>query len=261
MKRLILIQNDYSGAGKSTLTQCLHQYLSSYQVPHHTVVLTERECDTVPHVQIEASSLRLDTLTAQLEQSDLVLLEIESDLTQHFNKFYEKHEMDRVLAELNFDLTVVLPVTSEVESFDGVLNAAETYSENAQYLIVHTPTSSFYEDDSKLWDKSYPARVMDMFEATDMDMPVCDNSLVHAMKTRNTDLPQTLQAAAARDEQLHQEVTRWFRKVAVILDSMRKYLFGDAFRPAVAVKPPAVDTPKRIRKSRHQALNEAMAAA
>ena len=136
-----------------------------------------------------------------------------------------------------------------------------TFSENAQYLIVHTPTSSFYEDDTKLWDKSYPAKVMDMFEATDMDMPVCDNNLVHAMKTRQTDLPEALQSAATTDEQLHAEVSRWFRKVAVSLDSVRKYLFGDAFLPAVAVKAPVADAPKKVRKSRHRELDEAMAAA
>lgn len=261
MKRLILIQNDYSGAGKSTLTQCLHQYLASYQVPHHTVVLTERECPEVAHAQIEAVDLGIESLSEQLEKSNLVVMEVESDLTQHFNKFYEKNELDRLLAAKNFDLTVVLPVTSEVESFDGVLSAAETFSENAQYLIVHTPTSSFYEDDTKLWDKSYPAKVMDMFEATDMDMPVCDNNLVHAMKTRQTDLPEALQSAATTDEQLHAEVSRWFRKVAVSLDSVRKYLFGDAFLPAVAVKAPVADAPKKVRKSRHRELDEAMAAA
>jgi hypothetical protein len=261
MKRLILIQNDYSGAGKSTLTQSLHHYLTSFQVPHHTVVLAESASDSVPHAQIEAKGLNMDALNEQLEKSNLIIMEVESDLTQHFNKFYEKNELDHELAEMNFELTVVVPVTSEVESFDGVLAAAETFSENAQYLIVHTPTSSFYEDDTKLWDKSYAARVMDMFEATDMQMPVCDHSLTHAMKARHTDLPEALQSTAATDEVLYNEVSRWFRKVTGNLDSVRKYLFGDAFRPAVAVKAPAAEPAKKVRKSRHRELDEAMAAA
>lgn len=260
MKRLILIQNDYSGAGKTTLTQSLHQYLTSYQVPHHITMLTERAEAEGAHGSIEPRALTSSALGSQLDQSDLVILEVDTELAQHFNKFYEKNGIDSLLAAKDFDLTVVLPVTSEVESFDGVMSAAETFSDSAQYLVVHTATSSFYDDDSKLWDKSRAARVMDMFEATDLEMPVCGSALVQALKTRETDLPEALRSGAACDEELHAEVARWFRRFASNMDSVRKYLFGDAFRPAVVVKAPAAEATKRTRKSKHQALNEAMAA-
>jgi hypothetical protein len=251
MKRLIIIQNDYAGAGKSTLSQCLHQYLESYRVPHHSVVLVETMDESLGRPQIEADQFKMPIFTEHLNESELVIMEVESGLSQHFSKFYEKHELEQVLPEMGFEMTILVPVTSEVESFDGALEAAETFSDAAQYLVVHTPTSSFYDDDEKIWDKSYPARVMDMFEAVDMNMPVCDQTLMQALKVRGLDLPQGMEQASDVDVELHAEMTKWFRKVAPQLDCVRKYLFGDAFRPAVALAPP--EAPKRTRKSRAKA--------
>jgi hypothetical protein len=67
-------------------------------------------------------------------------------------------------------LSVVLPVTADRESFDSVTEAAEVFSDNAEYLIAHLVTSCYDEDD-KVWDTSYAARVMDMFEAVELHIP------------------------------------------------------------------------------------------
>ena len=259
MKRLILIQNDYSGAGKTTLSQCLHHYLESYQVPHHRVALVEARDETTRQEQIEVEHFEMPSLIAHLDRSDLVILEIESGLTQHFNKFYEKRELEQLLPEMGFELTVLIPVTSEEESFDGVLSAAEVFSDTAQYLVVHTPTSSFYDDDEQLWDKSYAARVMDMFEAADMEMPTCHDMLEYKLKTTHAELPVAMETTAQTDEAMHAEVSKWFRRVACQLDSVRKYVFGDAFRPAIALPPPE-KTRKRNTKPRAKAKMHDMAA-
>src|SRR5471032_2045729 len=109
MKRLILIQNDYPGAGKSTLAECLHHYLQSYRVQHHLVSLVETADDSCPHDQIEAGGFRLPSLIAHLDRSDLVILDVASGLGEMFNSFYKKHELDHVLPELGFEMTVLVP--------------------------------------------------------------------------------------------------------------------------------------------------------
>ncbi len=238
MKRLILIQNDYSGAGKTTLSRCLEHYLQSYQVPHHGVTLAESADDT--EHSIEAASLRLPVLLKHLDHSDLVILDLETGLGEMFNSFFKKHELDQVLHELGFELTVLVPITEDRESFDGVTAAAETFSDCAQYLIVHTPTSSFYDEYEKGWDRSYAARVMDMLDATDLDMPAASESLELRLTIAHTQLANCIADASIGGE-LHEEVSKWFHKVAAQLDTVRKYAFGDAFRPAIlpggAVRP------------------------
>src|SRR5580698_9366212 len=128
MKRLILIQNDYSGAGKSTLAECLHLYLGNLRVPHHRFTLSDQAEGTDDMPCLETSDLRLQALISHLDQSDLVLMEITNGATEAFHNFYHKHELENVLPELGFDVTVALPVTSDRESFAGVTEAAEIYS-------------------------------------------------------------------------------------------------------------------------------------
>ncbi len=244
MKRLILIQNDYSGAGKSTLSRCLGHYLQSYQVPHHGVTLAENADDT-DHV-IEAGALGLSALLSHLDRSDLVILDLETGFGEMFNSFFRKHELHDVLHDLGFELTVLVPVTEDRESFDGVTAAAETFSDSAQYLIVHTPTSSFYDEYEKGWDRSYAARVMDMLDATDLDMPAAHEALELRLTIAHAQLSNCIADAFIGGE-LQDEVSKWFRKVAAQLDTVRKYAFGDAFRPAIL---PGGATPPRRRRNK-----------
>lgn len=247
MKRLILIQNDYSGAGKTTLSRCLEHYLQSYQVPHHGVTLAEHADDT-GHT-IEASGLRLPVLISHLDRSNLVILDLETGFGELFNSFYKKHELDTILHELGFELTVLVPITSDRESFDGVTIAAEAFSDNAQYLVVHTPTSSFYDEDEKGWDRSYAARVMDMLDATDLNMPAAHDALELRVTIAHTQLCDSIADASIGGE-LQTEVSKWFRKVAAQLDAVRKYAFGDAFRPTIT---PGGDVrPIRRRRSKKE---------
>jgi hypothetical protein len=236
MKRLILIQNDYSGAGKTTLAQCFDHYLNMHRVSHHNAVLTETMDINRTRSQMDADALKLPVFIGLLDQSDLLILEIESGMTDLFYSFYEKHELANLLPEMGWDMTIVLPVTSEDESFDAASTAAEVFSDCAQYFVVHTPTSSFYDDESLTWERSHAARVMDMFEAVDMNMPPASDALEYQLKIRHVELFEAIQVTD-QDPVLHTEIAKWFRKVSAQLEAAKKYVFGDSFRPEIRVLP------------------------
>lgn len=246
MKRLILIQNEYSGAGKSTLAECLHHYLENLRVPHHRFIMSDQgeSVEGVPCV--ESADLRLQDFIKQLDMGELVIAEIANDAVDAFQNFYRRHELDNLLPELGFDLTVAVPITSDRESFAGVTEAAEVYSDSAQYLVVHTPTGSSYDEDEHFWERSRAARVMDMFEAVDLKMPACHESLDFKLKLAHTDLPEALAHRDTLPEDMREEMTKWLRSVTGHLNNVRTYLFGDAFRPAIRIAP----TPAPARRTR-----------
>ncbi len=254
MKRLILIQNDFAGAGKTTLAQCFDHYLNTHRVPHHSAVLAEATDVNCTRSQLDADELKLPAFVDLLSRSDLLLFEVESGMTDLFYDFYEKHDLPKLLSEMGWDITVAIPVTSEDESFDAVSTAAEVFSDTAQYFIAHTPTSSFYDDESRGWERSHAARVMDMFEAVDMNMPPAPGSLEYQLKIRHVELHEALPVTDA-DPTLFAEITKWFRKVAAQLDVARKYVFGDSFRPEIRVLP----VKEQSRKSRGRKPKGAMA--
>jgi hypothetical protein len=170
---------------------------------------------------------------AQVEASPLTILDVGTGLGDFFNKFYLSAEMEQTLQATGIALSVVLPVTADRESFDSVTEAAEVFSDNAEYLIAHLVTSCYDEDD-KVWDTSYAARVMDMFEAVELHIPEITFHL--ELSAERISLDNALQNDDT-EELLGKEYSKWQRRVMGQVDSARQYLFGDAFRPTMAPKP------------------------
>lgn len=242
MKKLILLQNDYPGTGKSTLALCFQRYLEQYGVAHQLISLTEEGVPASPGaIGLDASSLTPAGFFEQVDSAALTILEIGTGLGEYFNKFYQSSEMEQLLSEAGIAVSVVLPVTADRESFDSVIEAAESYSDNAEYLIAHLVTSCYDEDD-KAWDTSYAARVMDMFEAVELHIP--EITFQVELSTERMTLDTALQISDA-EERLGKEYTKWHRRVMGQVDSARQYLFGDAFRPTMAPK-----TAKPLRKTK-----------
>ncbi len=260
MKRLILIQNDYAGAGKTTLAQCFETYLRLHRVPHHSMVLAETPFTDSHRPQLDVDDLVLSRFIPHLDQSDLVILEVETGMTDAFHDFFEKCQLDLVLNEMGFDMTVAIPVTGDEESFDGVTMAAEVFADTVQYMVVHTPTGSSYDRESRTWERSRAARVLDMFEAVDMVLPSAPDALEFQLKMRHLELHEVIQVDET-DPTLHAEVSKWNRKTTAQMDVVKKYLFGDAFRPEVHVMPVAETARKRRGRKPKGPLMEALAAA
>lgn len=239
MKKLLLIQNDYVGAGKTTLTRCMTRYLKQNRAHYQILVLSEEEPDACnAHAWLDPNSLNLREFVSHLDMAPITLLEAASGAAELFSKFYQLNELQDLLHELGVELTVIIPVTGETDSYQAVTEAAETFSDNAQYLIAHTVTSS-YEDDEQVWDRSYAARVMDMFEAVELHIPELGFQVEQLLRARHIDL-----AAALLDADpiatFGKDFEKWYRRVEGQIDGTRQYLFGDDFKPLPA--PPA---PKR----------------
>lgn len=249
MKKLILIQNDYPSTGKSTLAHCCSRYLNQYGAPHQLLSLVDDAGEDRTGRVFDATSLTVDNLLDRLEECPVTILEVATGMGEFFEKLYQNEQLDVVLNEASVSLSVVLPVTSDHDSFDSVLEAAEVYSDHAEYTIAHLITSS-YEDDDKVWDTSYAARVMDMFEAVELYIPEIGMHLETELRSRHASLNDALLDPMA-DEHFGKDFTKWMGRVMGQVDSARQYLFGEAFRPTTAPKP----TPtKKTRAKAERAL-------
>ena len=230
MKKLILIQNDYPGAGKSTLVRLLRRYLNQHRVSHQYIVLDEEEMCSEPDARcinpMETKAVR--ELTSALEDSDITLVEAASGMGEMVSRMYSQHELYSVFADMGIETTVVLPVNNDAESFDAVTEAAEAYSDNVQYLIAHSTTSA-YDDDDGSWDSSHAARVMDMFEAVELRFPAAGVEMETAFRLFHTDLADALLDPEA--EAIYgKEFGRWLKRSMGQTETARQYLFGDTFR-------------------------------
>lgn len=228
MKKLILIQNDFSGAGKSTVVRLLRRYLGQHHVEHQFVMLDEEESSIEPDaLYINPGPSSLGRIINTIDACPVTIMEVATGLGEMFMKLYERHEMFDMLSEIGVETTVIVPVTNDTESFDAVTVAAEVYSDTVQYLVAHSSTSA-YDDDDGSWDSSYAARVMDMFEAVELRFPAATVEMESAFRNQHTDLSCSL---------LDDEVTaygkdypKWLRRAIGQVETARQYLFGDTFR-------------------------------
>jgi len=235
MKKLILIQNDYPSTGKSTLAQCCARYLKEYGAAHQILrLLEDAGTDNTGRV-FDGSTLTAETLLRRLDVSPITILEVATGMGEFFEKLYQDAQLETRLPLANVSLSVVLPVTCEHDSFDSVIQASEVYSDHAEYTIAHLITSS-YEDDDKVWDTSYAARVMDMYDAVELYIPEIGMHLEIELRGRHASLEHALLDPQA-DEHFGKDFTKWMSRVMGQLDSARQYLFGDAFHPTTAPKP------------------------
>jgi hypothetical protein len=235
MKKLIVLQNDYPATGKSTLARCFSRYLNQFGATHQLATLVEDAQDMRDEHCLDATELTPREFLDLVDASAITILEVTTGLGEFFNKFYQSHGLDLILHDAGIAVSVVLPVTGESDSFESVIEAAEVFSDNAEYLIAHLITSS-YEDDDKVWDTSYAARVMDMFEAVELHIPEIPFQVEAELRIQHTDLACAL-SDPSMDERLGKDFGRWTKRVMGQVDSARQYLFGDAFKPVTAPKP------------------------
>ncbi len=245
MKKLILLQNDFAGAGKSTVVRLLRRYLQQHNVVHQFLVMDEEESSIEPDARyLNPYQGGAGTLVSWLDRSPMTILEIASGMGEMWMKLYDQHELHHVFHEMGVEMTIVLPVTNDVESFDAVTEAAEVYSDNVQYLIAHSTTSAYDESD-RGWDSSYAARVMDMFEAVELKFPAATIEMENMFRNRHTDLAASL-ADVGNEEAYGKDFAKWLRRSMGQVETARQYLFGDNFR---ALADNSKEPARRSRKS------------
>jgi hypothetical protein len=229
MKKLLLITNDYPGAGKSTVIRLLRRYLTTHKVAHQFVVLDECPESIEPEaVFLNPVQSGVDELLQVIDQPGITVMEAASGMGEVFLKMYEQHDLYESFQSLGIDVTVVLPVNNESESFEAVTDAAEVFSDTVQYLIAHSTTSSYLED-SSAWDSSYAARVMDMFEAVELRFPEASIEMEQAFRMHHTYLAPALMEADP-EATYGKDCGKWLRRAIGQIETARQYLFGDHFR-------------------------------
>ncbi len=234
MKKLILIQNDYPSTGKSTIARCFSRYLGQYGVSHQMKTLVDDASADDHEHHIDSTRLTRRSFMETLEESPITILEVSTGMGEFFHKFYQNHQLETALEKADFTLSVVLPVTSEGDSFDSVIESAEVFSDHAEYLIAHLITSS-YEDDDKVWDRSYAARVMDMFEAVELYIPEVGFQVDMVLRSEHKELAEVLMGKMPAED-LGKDFVKWHNRVMGQIDSARQYLFGEAFKPTTQPK-------------------------
>jgi hypothetical protein len=219
MHKLILLPSDVPATGKSTLARCLSRYLDLNEVPNRCLAVVE---EALFADEIELAQLQPQRLKSWFETATVVILDMATGCSAPFARRFAAGDWAGQLADQGVSLTVVLPVTADPDSFEPVLEAVETYSDDADYVIAHVLSGS-YESEDRDWDRSYAARVMDMFETAELYLPELGAGLETELRARRLSLAQALMVPSAAPL-----LAKWLQPVLAQVDGVRRTLFGEA---------------------------------
>lgn len=228
MKKLILIQNDFAGTGKTTLARAIARYLTQNGVGHQSLVLSEDEAAAHRAQRwVDPSNLNAHLFGLGDAAFGITILEAGNGYGKQFAEHYARNEIADVLHEFGVELTVVIAINEDEDSREGVVDAAETYSDGARYVIARVhPDGDDSDEAVAAWKRSYAARVMDMFEAAELEIPAAGAQIDSLLRARGTDLADSLledDPCAAYGP----DYRAWLERVVRSIDGAREDLFGD----------------------------------
>jgi hypothetical protein len=166
MKKLILSLSEVPGTGRTTFCEALHGLLKQKRVPHllaHTD--PDRQPGLSPSSYLDpAGGLAVEDFIALLDEAPVVVLDLTTGETEEFLSLYERSELADVLGEMDGALTLVLPATANTRSETTLLDVAEVFRDDADYIVLRGP-------DFRNWALANAGRAMHHLGAVEIIVP------------------------------------------------------------------------------------------
>ena len=192
MKKLILIANDLDASGNTTTSYVLSEYLKRKGVPNMVITTdASRESDTAERPLLDLN----DGVTASdfirvLDRWGTVILDLHSDGgASLLGEIFQEEEIGDVLNEIEAELTIVIPANDEREGYEKMVEIAEVFSDDADYIVVHTPMPA--EIDAA-YEHSEASKALDYLGAVEIEMPEFDPEILKTLDELSLSLPEAL---------------------------------------------------------------------
>ncbi len=238
MKKLVLVTNDLPGSGKSTLSEVL---VASLAADGLTVAHLATNCSDDADERFSPSpditpwdfddDRELNTILTSLDDSDALVIDVGTGDINDLHEIAEEAQFFEILGELSVELTLAIPLHGDADPTDTVIEIAEAFSDNADYVLVTDDTFP-----REIWKGSYARKVMTYLSAIEIAAPKANGALAKALGEHGHELHE----AQAHREELPRSITtplsKWERQYGGKLDAQaRDFLFPETEEPASAL--------------------------
>ncbi len=198
MKKLVFVINDLSGVGKTTLSNLIHhwQTRNGYSCALLATNCSDEAQDLFSYSRNITTwdfndDLDLSCLLAEIDGHDSVVIDVGSGDAEKLGKFCEKLDLWEVLGEIDVELTSVLPVSISGHDAPGIVDIAECFSDNSDYLVVTRHKDEFPDGEDE-WKGSYPQKALSHLGAIELDSPSVKDTLHKALRAEGYALHEAL---------------------------------------------------------------------
>ncbi len=227
MKKLIVVVNDLERSGKSALARVLSHHLKSEEVKH--LLVTSNEMDMTDSFPGEFWDLEdqfeVSQLIAAIDRHDAVILDVHSGAARNWGDLFESEDLENLLAEIDAEMTLVIPDTRSERCNEEICDLAEIFSDQADYVIAHLPGDKRSEIK---WKGSPAEKAIRYLGASEIEVPGLSDELRTALENAGIDLPEALNKPSALPRFAEVQVTQWVERASSCIAAGNEQLIPDA---------------------------------
>ncbi|MFV1995108.1 MAG: hypothetical protein ACC661_06700, partial [Verrucomicrobiales bacterium] len=170
----------------------------------------------------------LARIVSHLDKHGAVVVDVGSGDALDLHSFCKESQFFECLGELDIELTLAIPLNGSPENADAVVEIAEAFSDNADYVIVRRGLSG-KEDASDGWEGSYGQKVMSYLGAAELSAPPVRGALAKSLETHGCLLEQALANLEHVPADLRKSLTKWESQFqGKIIDLAGDYLIPES---------------------------------
>lgn len=228
MKKLLVVLNDLEGSGKSTLAFTLSHFLKENEISHSLILGDESDIEAglgSEYWDIE-DEIEMSQLIRALDRSDAVVVDVASGAARNWGEFCESEELDNVLSEMDVEMTLIIPEHLSERCHEEIVDLAEIFSDQADYVIAHLPLEARGSKEEK-WKGGYAAKAVNYLGALEISLPGISADLATALESAGQTLPQALGNMENLPRFLEVQVSEWREQAALACQRAGDYLIPE----------------------------------
>ncbi len=226
MKKLIVVANDLERSGKSGLARAIAAHFSQNEIDH--TLFTSDEMDMVESFEGEFWDLEdhfdPDSVMAAFEENEALVFDVHTGAARIWGDLCEENELDTMLAEIDAEMTLVVPNTGSERCNEEMLDLIDIYSDSCDYVVCHLPIN---ESSSFEWEGSAAAKAMRNLGAVELEVSGLSAEMETAIANTNEDFVSVLNKPEALPRFAEVQVCQWLESVGSSLEEASDYLVPD----------------------------------
>ncbi|MEM1441540.1 MAG: hypothetical protein AAGF67_04325 [Verrucomicrobiota bacterium] len=226
MKKLIVVVNDLERSGKSSLARAIAHHLNETEVKN--LLVTSNEMDMKDSYQGEFWDLEdhfdISVLIGALDSHDAIVLDVHTGAARNWGEFCENEDLENLLAELDAEMTMVIPNNQSERCNEEITDLAEIFADQADYVVAHLPG----DERAVKWKASPAEKAVRYLGAAQVDFPGMPDDLVTALETSEVEFADALNLPSALPRFGEVQVAQWLEKANEALLAGQDYLLPEA---------------------------------
>lgn len=215
MKKLIVVVNDLERSGKSALARAISHHLTESEVNH--LLVTSNEMDMSDSYEGEFWDLEdqfdISLLIGALDRHEAIVLDVHTGAARNWGEFCESEDLENLLAEIDAEMTLVIPNSQSERCNEEISDIAEIFSDQADYVLAHLPG----DDRAVKWKASPAEKALRYLGASEVSIPALSEDLLTALENTEVDFAEALNKPSELPRFAEVQVSQWLEKVSEVL--------------------------------------------